>query len=85
MKVLEEGNWKNPWSLETTCNTEDCGTKLLVEESDVKPVEYSHNKDFCFHCPTCGKQNVLKCKLPVRLTEKLEPERKFASGNYYDR
>jgi hypothetical protein len=53
MKVLKEGNWKNPWSMEMVCDEHDCGATLLVEEEDVKPVDYSKKKDYYAECLVC--------------------------------
>ena len=81
MKVLEEGNWKNPWSGEYVCCEKSCGAKLLVEEADVKPVDYA--SDFYFVCSVCGHKNNVKVnELPMRVREERGKGRKYSTGDW---
>ena len=78
MKVLKEGNWKNPWSKEIDCSVKDCSATLLVEEKDLKaPTRYEDDSArYIFTCPVCGKDNDLSCKgLPNRVKETLDTKR----------
>jgi len=80
MKVLEEGNWKNPWSGEYVCCEKSCGAKLLLEENDLKTRFDEDDKNY-FVCPVCGRENNVPSKdLPLRLKEKLNNKR-----GYHDR
>lgn len=51
MRVLKEGNWNDPWSVERDCPT--CKARLLVEEADLKA--YDNSTEFYCHCPLCKK------------------------------
>ena len=83
MKVLEEGKWKMVWSAEMVCAEKSCEAKLLVEESDVKAVDYSSKNDFYAVCAVCGSSlNVLASSLPLRMKKVLEASRKFSSGSW---
>lgn len=83
MKVLEKGNWENPWSMEMNCSEKSCGAKLLVEEVDVKPVDYG--SDFYAECMVCGQHiSILKNSLPLRLAKAAEKGRKYRSSSAWD-
>lgn len=58
MKVIKEGKWNLPWTAQMSCPT--CEAILLVEEKDVKPVDYSSG-DFCM-CMLCGKSIAIHAK-----------------------
>ena len=80
MKVVKEGNWKNPWSGEIACSNSRCGTTLLVEESDIKPTFDEYDR-FHFVCAVCGTTvNVFARDLPPRMVEAIG-----ATRGYYDR
>jgi hypothetical protein len=77
MKVLKEGKWNNPWSGTYACPT--CEAELLVEERDVKPVDYSTG--FTCACVVCGHAIKIPDKdLPLRVREGLERKRKYSSS-----
>lgn len=81
MKVLEEGKWKHVWSMEMSCPEKQCGAKLLVEEADVKPVDYSFNDDFYAECGVCGAcMYITSLVLPLRLQKELNKKRKQRSS-----
>ena len=81
MKVLKEGKWNIPWSGEYDCPT--CEARLLVDEKDVKAVDYGHGFD-CV-CPLCGKSVKISDKdLPQRVREALERKRKHQSWSSRD-
>lgn len=80
MKVLEKGKWKMPWSTEALCPQKECGAKLLVEEADVKPVDYSSRNDFVAECAICGDTIPIKvAEIPLRLQKALNKKRKYSS------
>ncbi len=82
MKVLEKGNWDNPWSAEMKCTEKSCGAKLLVEEKDVSPVDYS-TYGFYAECMVCGHHMLIKgSELPARLVKELEKKRKYYSSDW---
>ncbi len=58
MKVIKEGKWNNPWSVEVVCPEPDCGATLLVEEKDVvaEGDRYYDCKGYYVLCPVCGKK-----------------------------
>lgn len=79
MKILKEGNWKNPWSHEYVCNEKDCAATLLVDEADLMAPERYDNQAarYEFLCPVCGKKNDVPPKdLPLRIKEALDKKRK---------
>ncbi len=84
MKILEKGKWSVPWSKEYVCSEHSCETKLLVEESDVHPVDYSRKyNDFYFVCPVCGAHvDVPVSDLPKRVKEALDKKRKYYSSDW---
>lgn len=76
MKVLEEGKWKQVWSMEMSCPEKQCGAKLLVEEADVKPIDYSSKNDFYAECGVCGgSMNMTSDKVPIRMQKELNKKR----------
>lgn len=80
MKVIKEGKWNVPWSGESTCST--CDAVLLIEEVDVKPVDYGSG--YFYACCVCGKHNVMNEKmLPLRIKEEKNKTRKYSSGDPY--
>jgi hypothetical protein len=81
MKVLKEGNWKNPWSTQATCTEKSCGAQLLVEEADVMPVDYGTG--YFAQCPICHCR-VIVDDLPLRLRRILDPKRKVSTGSAWD-
>ncbi len=82
MKVLAEGKWKAPWLSERDCTTSQCGARLLVEEADLKAIDYTDA--FGFVCPICGKTiRIPAGEIPERIKEVLNRTRKY--GNSYDR
>lgn len=82
MKVLAEGRWKMPWSMEAMCNQKQCGAKLLVEEGDVKPVHYEYG--FYAACTVCGTRiNIPTSSLPLRIQEALNKKRKYRNVDPY--
>lgn len=83
MKLLEKGNWDNPWSEEMVCPEKSCGAKMLVEESDVKPVHYQQG----FHavCMMCGQNMPIpSLSLPKRVKDVAEKSRKYSRSSYWD-
>ncbi len=86
MKVLEEGKWKMVWSAEMVCSEKSCEAKLLVEEADVKAVDYSSSRnDFYAVCAVCGaNMNVAASALPLRMKKELNAKRKYSSSSSWD-
>lgn len=81
MKVIKEGKWNVPWTGNHICPT--CSAELLVEEADVKPVDYGSGY-FC-SCPCCSKSIPIDGKdLCLRLKEALDRKRKYSSGSGRD-
>lgn len=81
MKILKEGKWNLPWTMEADCPT--CEARLLVEEPDVKP---THNTMayFCA-CMICKKQINLSAKdLPLRVKEEVDKKRTWSSSSAWD-
>lgn len=79
MKVLKEGKWNVPWSGKAKCPT--CEAELLVEEADVKPVDYG--RGFFCSCAICGKAiTVEEDDLPLRVKEILNKKRKYSSSDW---
>ena len=66
MKVLEEGKWKMLWSMEVVCHEDQCGAKLLVEEVDVKGVNFSSPAKYSCKCAVCGSVFDLPPSDPLR-------------------
>ena len=84
MKALEGGKWKMPWTIEAVCSEKQCGAKLLVEEKDVKPIDYSERNDFYAECAICGTQlHIPVASLPLRLQKILNKKRKYRSSLDY--
>lgn len=78
MKVLEEGKWKNPWSLDVVCGEKECGAKLRVDEKDVKAVDYRN--DYVVECPICGGNvSIAGHSIPLRVKRPLDNKRKYSS------
>lgn len=83
MKVLEQGNWNNPWSSEMHCSEKNCNAKLLIEEKDVQPVHYSSG--FCAYCMVCGSSvHIPIVSLPKRVKDVAEKGRKHSSYGSWD-
>jgi hypothetical protein len=79
MKVIEKGNWDNPWSMEIRCCESSCGAKLLVEEDDVKPTYNCGSKYYCI-CMICGKSiSLVHTDIPLRVKEVVDKKRKYSS------
>ncbi len=77
MKIIKEGNWKNPWSKEHECGT--CKGVLLVEEKDVKPVDYGTG--FYCLCALCGERIEIKSgDLSKRVRDEVDRKRKYSSA-----
>ena len=82
MKVLKEGNWKQSWSMEAACPEQQCGAELLVEEEDVKAVDFSSRNDFFALCPICAQHvDVPSESLPLRMQRALNIKRKYRSSS----
>jgi hypothetical protein len=78
MKVLEKGSWDNPWSKEAVCSEKECGAKILIEEGDVKPIDYG--EDYYAECGICGSHVKISWKdIPLRMRKVLNVKRKYAS------
>lgn len=79
MKVIKEGNWKNPWSKEYECRA--CHAVLLVEEGDVKPVDYSTG--FYCLCALCGERVIIAdADLSKRVRDEVGRKRKYSSSSW---
>ncbi len=79
MKVLEEGKWNRAWvPIEVVCKGNECGAKLLVEESDVKPIDYSSKNDFFAVCAVCGSHmSIDLSSMSLRMQRELNSKRKY--------
>lgn len=76
MRLIEEGKWKKPWSIEVVCSEKECGAKLLVEEKDVKPVDY--NSGYYTECMICEAQiKITDNSIPLRMKVILDKKRKY--------
>lgn len=81
MKVLKEGTWKNPWSMEKVCPEKQCGAVVMVEESDLAAVDYSAYNDFYVECVVCGTKISFKpVEVPLRIQHMLNKKRKYSSS-----
>lgn len=82
MKVLEEGKWKTPWSMEMVCSEKECGAKLLVEEADVKPVYNSSPAKYEAVCAVCGsKLSVPSALIPLRLKTEVDKNKMWSGSD----
>ena len=78
MKLLEEGNWKIPWSMEVICIEKGCGAKVLIEEKDVKPVDYDDAYRYYAVCMVCERNIYISEKdVPQRMKNVLDKKRKY--------
>ena len=85
MKVLAEGKWKKPWSMEVVCSEKDCGAKLLVEESDVKAVDNSSPADYFVKCAVCGEVVYVKAAfLPKWVKGDADKGKKYWNSGGWD-
>ncbi len=83
MKVLEEGKWKMVWSVEVPCSQKECGAKLLVEEADVAPVDYSDPAKYSCVCPVCGSEiSLLASSIPLRVKKVADKKKKWSSSDW---
>ena len=81
MKVLKEGTWKNPWSMEKVCPEKQCEATVMVEEPDLAAVDYSSYNDFYAECSVCGTKIKLKSEeVPLRIQYVLNKKRKYSSS-----
>jgi hypothetical protein len=79
MKVLEKGSWDVPWSIEVKCPENSCGAKLLVEEGDVKPVDYGSG--YYADCMICEHRVDISARdIPLRVKRPLDKKRKYSSS-----
>lgn len=77
MKVIKTGIWNEKWEKELDCPV--CKAVVLVEEADVKAVDYSH--DFTAACCVCGYPiNVPEKDLPLRIKDVLNKKRIYPSS-----
>lgn len=76
MKVVKEGNWKNPWKSNLVCKEPECKAELEVLESDLKQNGYRYSENFepYFICPVCGHNNFVG-NLPKRVYVFLDNKR----------
>jgi hypothetical protein len=80
MKILEQGIWKKPWSLEIRCDERSCGAKLLIEEGDIRAIDYDH--DYYVLCPICKHQMRIVAKdIPLRVSEPADKKRKWRDSS----
>lgn len=83
MKIIKEGNWKMVWEMEMTCTEKSCGAVILVEEDDVKPIDYSSPDTYYCECVVCGSSvNVPKKDLPLRVQKKVNTHKKYSSCSW---
>ena len=81
MKVLAEGKWKMPWSLEVVCSEKECEAKLLVDEADVKAVDYSNPASYSVLCPVCNsKSSLCESSVPKWVKWEADKKKKVSSG-----
>lgn len=79
MKVIEKGNWDNPWSMEIRCCVSSCGAKLLVEENDVKPTYNNCSDKYYCVCMICGKSiPIVHSEIPLRVKEVVDKKRSYS-------
>ena len=79
MKVIKTGIWNEKWEKELDCPV--CRAVVLVEEADVKAVDYSH--DFTAACCVCGHPIKVPDKdLPLRIKDALNKKRKYPSSSW---
>lgn len=83
MKILSEGIWNNPWTLEVACCNKECAAKLMLDEADVQPT-YDKVAKYEFVCPVCGTTTPLASDLiSPRVKLAADKHRKYSS--YDDR
>lgn len=81
MKIVKEGKWHLIWTTELACPT--CEAVLLVEESDVQPIDYGTG--YWCPCPICGKRITISDKLIAqRVREAADKKRRYSSGSAWD-
>lgn len=81
MKVIQEGSWKNPWSVEMQCDEKGCNAKLLIEESDVKPVSDVYK--YYAECMICDKSiSLVADSIPLRVKRIVDKKRKWSSSGW---
>jgi ADP-ribose pyrophosphatase YjhB (NUDIX family) len=74
MKVIKTGIWNEKWEKEMACPI--CKAVVLVEEADVKAVDYCY--DFTAACCVCGYSiKISEEDLPLRIKDKLNKKRKY--------
>ncbi len=82
MKLIEEGNWKIPWSMEVVCVEKGCGAKVLIEEKDVKPVDYDAYNYYA-DCMICERKILISEKdVPQRMKNVLDKKRKHRDSDW---
>ncbi len=54
MKVLKEGKWNEPWTIEIICSNQACEATLEVGEQDVNATNQQGSRYEC-HCCVCGR------------------------------
>ena len=78
MKVLEKGNWDNPWSIEAKCPESSCEAKLLIEEGDVRAIDYESG--YYAECMVCGHCiNIAAKDIPLRVKHPIDKKRKYSN------
>jgi len=83
MKVLEEGKWKMPWSMEMVCAEKECGAKLLIEEGDVLPTYNSSPARYEVVCAVCGsKLFVPPALIPLRVKTAVDKKKKWSTSDW---
>jgi hypothetical protein len=53
MKVIREGRWNEPWSVEVICSNVACQATLELAEHDVLPSSRNGSRYDC-RCCVCG-------------------------------
>ena len=84
MKILKEGNWKNPWTARFVCSHKGCGAELEVDEKDLvaKGYQGESNPWTSIKCGVCGHEfRVPEKEIPPRIQEHLESKRTVYSSS----
>ncbi len=85
MKVLGEGKWKKPWSMEVVCAEKDCEALLLIEVADVSAVDNSSPASYSSVCMVCNSKIHLKSSsVPKWVKNASDSKKKYWSSGSWD-
>lgn len=66
------------WSMEVMCSEKECGGKLLIDEADIRAVDYSSPSKYSAVCAVCGEFiSLAPPLLPKRTKEAVDKKKKY--------